>query len=175
MRDRSATSGLDKIAGLNYLSDVGLRGALPIYIVGDDPENAWRRFIYALPAVDRVDMLFFPIPGAGGRGTPSWYPSWRRLREAPRLYMDSNDFTQKGVNFDKSRNEYWVNLPRVRCCIKGFAELSNSNEGDNDSEEDYGDSDEDSGEGSEDQDNEDSDNDSCIVAGVLVLLGKREN
>ena len=106
MRDRSATSGLDKIAGLNYLSDVGLRGALPIYIVGDDPENAWRRFIYALPAVDRVDMLFFPIPGAGGRGTPSWYPSWRRLREAPRLYMDSNDFTQKGVNFDKSRNEY---------------------------------------------------------------------
>ncbi|KAG8883456.1 hypothetical protein FRB97_006584 [Tulasnella sp. 331] len=81
MRHRSATSELDKIAGLNYY--LAKFSSLPAYIRSEDPESAWSRLIRATHPMQRGDLFFiFPEPG---NGRHVWCPSWKQIKEAQSL------------------------------------------------------------------------------------------
>jgi hypothetical protein len=76
MRHRSATSELDKIAGLAYL----LRSpTLPIYIPDQSSEDAWMHLVEAMHGRYRGDLLFlYPSPGDGRY---LWCPSWKQIKD----------------------------------------------------------------------------------------------
>ncbi|KAG8888431.1 hypothetical protein FRB98_007643 [Tulasnella sp. 332] len=129
MRRRSATSELDKIAGLIYLSEVGSGNddddALLAYIVDDDPEGAWQRFMKSLPSYHRAPFFWlFPEPVAGERDRPAWCPSWEQVVSTPTLPTTTVDTPEGGfrdVEFD--HQAYWIEYPRVECDITGLSEL----------------------------------------------------
>lgn len=114
---RSATSDLDKIAGLNYIiRDNGL--ALPAYIVGADPGAAWMRFVKVLHPLERGLLLFY-FPGEGSER--AWCPSWHQAENISESAALRVKYGFEEVQFDNSRQEYWVEIPRATCRITGFA------------------------------------------------------
>ncbi|KAJ3551903.1 hypothetical protein NM688_g4441 [Phlebia brevispora] len=83
MRDRSATSELDKIAGLAYM----LRTKqLPVYVRGKDDtaahEEAWSHLVKELRDHHCLQLAFqYPAPGDG---EVTWRPSWGQLKNKTR-------------------------------------------------------------------------------------------
>lgn len=133
MRQRSAKSELDRIAGLNYMvPSEGVQG-LPIYVVGEEPEDAWRRFV-KVNHDSRTSLFWrFPYPGAGTSNNPAWFPSWQRVIDAARILPCLQQIISISdasliihppvpVEFDTSRKEYRMNAPTTECYISGFAE-----------------------------------------------------
>ncbi|KAG8873641.1 hypothetical protein FRB97_006602 [Tulasnella sp. 331] len=133
MRHRSATSELDKIAGLNYLiPSVGAEG-WPSYVVDEEPEDAWRRFV-KLNHRSREELFWLlPQAGAGTSKIPAWYPSWQQVIDATRLPPRLQPIISVSsasliisppvpVEFDISDQKYWIHAPTTRCHVSGFAE-----------------------------------------------------
>ncbi|KAJ7627276.1 hypothetical protein FB45DRAFT_1060025 [Roridomyces roridus] len=109
MRPRSASSELDKIAGLAYRISASV---LPPYIVGQSPEHAWDSLVKVINPDRRGDLLFmFPEPG---KQQYRWCPSWQQIKDAERLPsipglvlceavefdVETGCFSHKGFRFD---------------------------------------------------------------------------
>lgn len=129
MAHRSATTDLDKIAGLNYLLDdetdwhkpnviSGMDRSLPIYIIGESVENAWWRCVNTLCGAHKSELFFyFPAPGPGKGDTPKWCPSWEQLSRYRDLLTCANESS------DRLRQCWPTACPcRVAVCrIAGFS------------------------------------------------------
>ncbi len=79
MRERSAVSELDKIAGLAYL----LRsGNVPVYVEGRSAEDAWDNLLRTMNGRYLGDLIFlYPYPGPLRH---SWAPSWEQINDVSR-------------------------------------------------------------------------------------------
>ncbi|KAG8886144.1 hypothetical protein FRB97_007182 [Tulasnella sp. 331] len=108
MAHRSATTDLDKIAGLNYLLDVetdwranpnvisGMDRSLPTYVIGESVENAWWRCVNTLRVTHKSEIFFyFPAPGPGKGDMPKWCPSWKELSECRDLLTYAHESSDR--------------------------------------------------------------------------------
>ncbi|KAF9024020.1 hypothetical protein BDZ89DRAFT_1162447 [Hymenopellis radicata] len=126
MRRRCATSELDKISGLHYLCNID---RVPVYDIGEQPNNAWLLFLEALPAFKRATVFFsFPEPGIGGKNQPVWCPSWEQLMDAPKPRQSEVERSLE-VHFDDYRGEFSIECHSVRCQLIGFDADSEDREG----------------------------------------------
>ncbi|KAI0026704.1 hypothetical protein K488DRAFT_18211, partial [Vararia minispora EC-137] len=93
MRHRSASSELDKIAGLVYRVSASY---LPPYIPSQSPEDAWAALVKAMLPRFRGDLLFlFPRPGEGFH---RWFPTWQQVKSEARLPREES--MHEPVEFD---------------------------------------------------------------------------
>lgn len=126
MRSRFATTDLDKVAGLNYLSQgFPLSGGppkLPIYKLGSDPEDAWRIWMAAQVPENKSHFLFnIPEPGPGAsheRNHYMWCPSWKQAMESSLL--GSYVAGHPRVDYDEQRQEFSIDCERVVARLSGF-------------------------------------------------------
>ncbi|KLO09173.1 hypothetical protein SCHPADRAFT_1000432 [Schizopora paradoxa] len=119
MRQRSATSELDKIAGLIFCFNE-FNPPLPAYIVGENPEDAWDRLIRATDRYYR-GFIFFLFPETGN-GKYVWYPSWQQINDID--VLPTGDCSMEGgINFDEHSNVYSLACYYIEhCLVEGLSE-----------------------------------------------------
>ncbi|KAJ3555750.1 hypothetical protein NM688_g2401 [Phlebia brevispora] len=81
MLKRKASFGMDKIAGLNYMTLPPHETTLPVYIRDENnpnaEEEAWSRLLRIMRRTFSIQLVFkYPARGDGLR---TWRPSWRQL------------------------------------------------------------------------------------------------
>lgn len=122
MRKRSFKHAVDRIGGLGYLCHLRNGHTLPIYVEGDDLEDAWYHLVEALNKSSRTELFFYwSKPGLGRENKPTWCPSWREMMDANKEdFPEDTLLVEKGILFDADRNEWWSHHPRIECYIEGF-------------------------------------------------------
>lgn len=119
MQNRSAESGLDKVAGLAYL----LRSQpLPAYDTKQSVQNAWEHLLETISARYRGDLLFlYPKPG---NGRQMWAPSWEQVMTAE-LPATGGVYHFEEVLYLEEDNLYCHRGYRIdKCLVQGLANES---------------------------------------------------
>lgn len=120
LRCRYSTSELDKIAGLNYIREFTQMAFLPAYVLNEDPEDMWWRFLHGTSSKDTSQLFFdFPEPGVGTDKHPAWCPSWQQLANLSALLPSSGN-DKVHVSEWKSREALFYGTHINDCSVEGF-------------------------------------------------------
>lgn len=117
MRNRHATSELDRISGLISLTEPE---HLPIYDVNQSSEEAWVVFINAIDTRSRAH-LFFWYPTAGNAGF-SWVPSWSQVMAHEVPPASSTIEGRENIEYDETRDIFYGRTLNVlhNCSVFGL-------------------------------------------------------